>query len=53
MYIMFTETYVYIPVADLEGACDERKPITRESDDENETVWRNLNVPRKWSFLFK
>ena len=21
MYIMFTDTYVYIPVADLEGAC--------------------------------
>ena len=30
-----------------------RKPITRESDEETETVWRNLSVPRKWLLLFK
>jgi hypothetical protein len=25
----------------------------RESDEETETVWRNLSVPRKWLLLFK
>jgi hypothetical protein len=28
-------------------------PITRKSDDETETVWRNLSAPWKWSLLFK
>ena len=31
----------------------QRKLIARESDDETETVCRDLSVPRKWSLLFK